>query len=167
MNRHAERESYAQEGHSATIVTGNHGEGAASRVPHEREVYSGGPHSRGDRAAGREPEAPSLSGAMTDFIERNPLLATGAALAVGAAVVMAVYSRQSTGSRIDKRMTRAARSMDRAFSRELKALRQSDMADRLGHFGSTLGDAFSRVDLGPLAERGRLYLDAARRRMGA
>jgi len=104
--------------------------------------------------------------AVIGFVQRNPLLASGAALAVGAAVVMLVNSRRVDSSRIDRRAMRAARSMERTFAKEMRALRHSDVADRVGRFGASLGDAFSRIDLAPLAERGRLYLEAARHRLG-
>ncbi|MGE0513205.1 MAG: hypothetical protein AB7E81_06325 [Hyphomicrobiaceae bacterium] len=148
MQQSAERDRLHDEDHSATLVPARSENGQTGR-------HSG----NGD--------GPSVSEAVVGFIERNPVLAAGAALTVGAAVAMAVHSRRTSNNRIDKRIERAARSMDRAFSREMKALRRSDVADRLGQFGSSLGDAFSRVDLAPLAERGRHYLDVARRRIGA
>ncbi len=103
---------------------------------------------------------------LIGFVQRNPLLASGAALAVGAAAVMLVNSRRVDSSRLDRRAMRAARSMERTFAKEMRALRRSDVADRFGRFGASLGDAFSRIDLAPLAERGRLYLEAARDRLG-
>jgi hypothetical protein len=148
MHQSAERDPQHEEDHSATLVAAHPRNG---QIDHRS----------------RNGEVPSVSQAVVGFIERNPVVAAGAALAVGAAVAMAVHSRKTSNNRIEKRIARAARSMDRTFSREIKALRRSDVADRLSQFGSSLGDAFSRVDLAPLAERGRQYLDVARRRIGA
>lgn len=108
----------------------------------------------------------SVGQSLIGFVQRNPLLASGAALAVGAAAVLLVNSRRVDSSRLDRRAMRAARSMERTFAKEMRALRRSDVADRMGRFGASLGDAFSRIDLAPLAERGRLYLEAARDRLG-
>jgi len=55
--------------------------------------------------------------------------------------------------------------MDRSFTREMRNLRNSDFADRAGRFGSSIGDALSRIDFAPLAERGHMYLDAIASRM--
>ena len=110
--------------------------------------------------------ASSVGQAVVGFVQRNPLLASGAALRVRAAVVVLVDSRRARSNRVDRRAMRAARSIERTFAKEMRALRQSDAADRMGRFGTSLGDAFSRIDLAPLAERGRLYLEAARNRLG-
>jgi len=107
----------------------------------------------------------NLGQSVMNFVQQYPVVASGAALAVGAAVVMAVNARRSDGRRLERRAMRAARSMERTFGREMRALRRSDMADSVGRFGSSLGDAFSRIDLAPLAERGRLYLEAVRNRL--
>ena len=161
MHKSVESEANRSEDYSASVVAANNGDGASEsdevRRPTSREA-----HHRDSPTNGT-----SVPDAVAGFIERNPVIAAGAALAVGAAVVMAVQSRRAASNRIDRRVQRAARSMDRAFSREMKALRRSEMADRLGQFGHSLGDVFSRVDLAPLAERGRAYLDEARRRLGA
>jgi hypothetical protein len=156
MQKGVENESNRSEDHPATLMAVNNGDGA--QASDEVRRRSSASHQNGGQ---------SIPDAVVGFVERNPVVAAGAALAVGAAVVMLVQSRRSASGRIDRRVQRAVRSMDQTFSREMKALRRSDMADRLGQFGNTLGDAFSRIDLSPLAERGREYLDEARRRFRA
>lgn len=160
MHQGAEREAPRSENYAPTLVAANHGDGVPDRDEVRRPPTSASHHAHGH-------DASSVPQAVIGFIERNPVVAAGAALAVGAAFAMAVQSRRAANNRIDRRVQRAVRSMDRTFSREMKALRRSEMADRLGQFGNSLGDVFSRVDLSPLAERGRVYLDAARRRLGA
>lgn len=168
MKERAEREPVGSEEYPATLVAANNADGVPDQDEVRRAPTSAAHHARGREARPTSHDVPSIPQSVVGFIEKNPVVAAGAALAVGAAFAMAVQSRRTANSsRIDRRVQRAVRSMDRTFAREMKALRQSDMADRLGHFGTSLGDAFSRIDLAPLAERGRLYLDAARRRLGA
>jgi hypothetical protein len=165
MHNGVEKEANRSEDYPATFAAANNGDSVrdtndAQRPSAERQT--------GGRVTDDHAKSPSIPDVVVGFVERNPVIAAGAALAVGAAVVMVVQSRRTAASnRIDRRVQRAVRSMDRAFTREMKALRRSDMADRLGQFGNSLGDVFSRVDLAPLAERGRAYLDEARRRFGA
>ena len=97
---------------------------------------------------------------VLDFIQENPVVAAGGAFAVGCAVAMIVRSQKAQAGRLDRRVARLARNMDRRFSREMRNLRTSDFAERAGRFGNSLGDALSRIDLAPLAERGHAYLDA-------
>ncbi|MGE0699822.1 MAG: hypothetical protein AB7O57_12060 [Hyphomicrobiaceae bacterium] len=121
-----------------------------------------------DRSDGGVVDTAKTMGTRTlVFIERHPLVAAGAALAVGAAIAMAMHARSQRrlDSRLDRQAARAMKSMDRSFRREMRSLRHSDFADNLSRFGNSLGEAFSRFDLAPLAERGRDYLEAARRRM--
>ncbi|MGE0766168.1 MAG: hypothetical protein AB7L90_06860 [Hyphomicrobiaceae bacterium] len=157
MHQSADKETHRSQAYPATLVaSSNQGE---SKSEGKRQSTAAADHRN------RE-QTPTISESVAGYIERNPVVAAGAALAVGAAVVMALQSRRAASNRIDRRVQRAVRSMDRSFAREMKALRRSDMADRVSHFGSSLGDVFSRIDLSPLAERGQVYLDAARRRMG-
>lgn len=132
---------------------------------------------RGHESASREARKPDPVGRPTqqstspgqsvlDFIQAHPVVAAGAALAVGAAVVMVVNSRRVDSRRLDRRAMRAAQSMERSFAREMRNLRHSDFADRLGRVGNSFGDAFSRIDLSPLAELGKTYLEAARSKLG-
>jgi hypothetical protein len=165
MHKSVEEEANRTEDYPTTLATANNGDGP--RGTNDERRPSPAAHRMGDREMGDHTKSPSFPDAVVGFVERNPVIAAGAALAVGAAVVMAVQSRRATSNRVDRRVQRAVRSMDRTFTREMKALRHSEMADRLGRFGHSLGDAFSRVDLAPLAERGRAYLDEARRRFGA
>lgn len=117
--------------------------------------------------ANRAPQQPASAGqSVLDFIQAHPVVAAGAALAVGAAVVMVVNSRRGDSSRLDRRAMRAARDIERSFAREMRNLRHSDFADRLGRVGNSFGDAFSRIDLSPLADLGKSYLEAARSRLG-
>ena len=139
--------------------------GSLNRQPrgHEgtaREASKGGP-------AGRPTQQPVSPGqSVLDFIQAHPVVAAGAALAVGAAVVMVVNSRRVDNSRLDRRAMRAAQNMERSFAREMRNLRHSDFADRLGRVGNSFGDAFSRIDLSPLADLGKTYLEAARSKLG-
>jgi hypothetical protein len=153
MHQSAEQQSPHTENHAPPLVAANHDS-------HGQDIEEPRDH-------GGMRKTSSVADTVSGFIERNPLIAAGAALAAGAAVVMAVQSRRSASHRLDRRMHKAMRSLERTFSREMRALERSDMADRLGQLGSSLGNAFSRVDLGPLAERGRFYLDTARKRLGA
>lgn len=141
--------------------------GAAASASASPSATTSEPWKARDSNSGQRMSANSSMGqSLIGFVQRNPLLASGAALAVGAAAVMLVNSRRVDSSRLDRRAMRAARSMERTFAKEMRALRRSDVADRFGRFGASLGDAFSRIDLAPLAERGRLYLEAARDRLG-
>jgi hypothetical protein len=165
MHKSVEKEASRTEDYPATLAAANNGDGL--RDTNDVRSPSSAAHRTGDHDTNDHAKSPSIPDVVVGFVERNPVIAAGAALAVGAAVVMVVQSRRTASNRIDRRVQRAVRSMDRAFTREMKALRRSDMADRLGQFGNSLGDVFSRVDLAPLAERGRAYLDEARRRFGA
>jgi len=165
MHKSVEKEANRTEDYPATLAAANNGDGL--RDTNDVRSPSSAAHRTGDHDTNDHAKSPSIPDVVVGFVERNPVIAAGAALAVGAAVVMVVQSRRTASNRIDRRVQRAVRSMDRAFTREMKALRHSDMADRLGQFGNSLGDVFSRVDLAPLAERGRAYLDEARRRFGA
>jgi len=151
MQQGAENETTRNNGPGTTIVSGNHIGGKTSG------------HQNGNE---RSADVQSVPQVVVGFIERNPVVAAGAALAAGVAVAMLVQSRKSSSNRIDRRVQRAVRSMDKSFTREMRALRHSDLADQVGRYGSSLGDVVSRIDLGPIAERGRVYLDAARRRLG-
>lgn len=112
-------------------------------------------------------QTPSTIGqSVLDFVQAHPVVAAGAALALGAAVVMVVNARRVDSGRLDRRALRAMRGMERSFSREMRALRHSDVADRLGRVGGSFGDAFSRIDLTPLTDLGKTYLEAARNRLG-
>jgi len=169
MNERAERDTYGVTNYASAMGADGPDEKTRDRGQDRRPAPSGArnDHGQAQHSRNTSDDAPTIPQAVVGFIEKNPVVAAGAALAVGAAVAMMVHSRRTSSNRIDRRVQRAVRSMDRTFAREMKSLRNSDMADRLGHFGSSLGDAFSRIDLGPLAERGRFYLDAARRRIGA
>jgi len=167
MRQGAEKDTPATENYAATLVAANNGDGVPDSDEVRRPPTAAAHHASGRRDGTASSNGASISQLVVSFVERHPVVATGAALALGAAVAMAVQASKAGNGRSDRRLQRAARSMDRAFSREMRALRRSDVADRLGAFGSSLGDAFSRVDLSPLAEHGRAYLDAARRRLGA
>jgi len=167
MRQGAEKNTPATENYAATLVAANNGDGVPDSDEVRRPPTSAAHHASGRRGEATPGNGASISQSVVLFVERHPVVAAGAALALGAAVAMAVQASKAGNGRSDRRLQRAVRSMDRAFSREMRALRQSDMADRLGSFGNSLGDAFSRIDLSPLADRGRAYLDAARRRLGA
>lgn len=109
--------------------------------------------------------ATSASQTVLTFIQENPVVAAGGAFAAGAAIAMIVRSQRAQSNRLDRRVARLARKMDQSFSREMRNLRHSDFAERAGRVGSSFGDALSRIDLSPLAERGQAYLDAIAGRM--
>jgi hypothetical protein len=107
----------------------------------------------------------STQASVLKFVQEHPVVAAGGAFVVGAAVVMMVQSRRAQAGRLDRRISRLARNMDRSLSREMRNLRNSEFAERAGRFGSSLGDALSRIDLAPIAERGHAYLEAIASRM--
>lgn len=149
-------------------------EPSSNPTPHreasQSEMQHGGHHAddNGEQAKkhdnGTSPA--SVGNQVITFVEQHPVVAAGAALAVGAAIVMLVNSRRTDRGRLDRRAMQVARNMERSFSREMKALRQSDFADRLGQVGSSFGDAMSRIDLAPLAELGKSYIEAAKAKLG-
>lgn len=107
----------------------------------------------------------SAAQSVLTFVQEHPVVAAGGALAAGAAIAMLVHSRRVQANRLDRRLMRGARDMERKFAREVRALRNSDFADRAGRMTSSLGDVLSRVDFNGLADRGQSYLDALRNRM--
>ncbi|MBS0243009.1 MAG: hypothetical protein JSS20_12595 [Proteobacteria bacterium] len=133
----------------ATLVTGE--------KAHEAEEAT--------RGANGGSEA-SATDKVVAFVEQNPVLSAAAALAVGAAVAMAVGRRRQP-ERIDRQLGRAAKAMQRSFEREMKAVRKSDLGGRIGRMTNSFGDALSNVDLSPLVDQGKAYLEAMRRRVGA
>lgn len=104
----------------------------------------------------------NITGSVIGYIEKNPLIATAAALAVGAAVVMIVKSRTAANNTLDRRAMRVARGMERTFAKEMRAIRNSDLGAQVGQFGQSIGQALGKVDLSALAEMGRNYAEAAR-----
>ncbi len=123
----------------------------------ERSVSAGSPSGAVDEGSVADP--------IIDFIQKNPLLASAAALALGAAIVMAVRSRSAANNTFDRRAMRAARSMEKTIAREFRAARGSNIADQLGKIGESLGSAVGNVDLQKLMDAGRGYVEAARNRI--
>lgn len=165
MNQNAGSQSFQDRARTGAAASATGGTQSSSRASEPWKARQG-EEAREARAREKTKANVSVGQSVLGFVLRNPLLASGAALAVGAAAVMFVSSRRVDSNRIDRRAMRAARSMERTFAKEMRALRHSDAADRVGRFGASIGDAFSRIDLAPLAERGRLYLEAARHRLG-
>lgn len=93
------------------------------------------------------------------------MVAAGGALAAGAAIAMIVHSRRAQASRLDRRLMRNARQMERSIAHEFRKLRNSDLADRASRLTNSLGDALSRVDFNALSDRGQAYLASLRSRL--
>ena len=60
---------------------------------------------------------------------------------------------------------RAARSVEKSISRQLRAAQGSNIADQVAKFGESLGTAVGNVDLQKLMDAGRGYVEAARNRI--
>lgn len=138
-------------------------------VPHTETTTSGQANPEGaspqQDAEHNGVDASSIATSVVGYIEKNPLVATAAALAVGAAVVMVIRSRQVANNGLDRRAMRVARSMERTFAKEMRALRNSDLGVRAGQIGQSVGDAVGKVDLAALVDLGRNYVEAARNRI--
>lgn len=138
-------------------------------VPHTETTTSGQANPEGaspqQDAERNGVDASSIATSVVGYIEKNPLVATAAALAVGAAVVMVIRSRQVANNGLDRRAMRVARSMERTFAKEMRALRNSDLGVRAGQIGQSVGDAVGKIDLAALVDLGRNYVEAARNRI--
>ncbi len=114
---------------------------------------------------GPQQDEASLTASVVTFVERNPVLATAAAFTVGAAIVMALRSRSAANNRLDRKIGRTARAVERSMSRELRAIRESELANRVGAAGGSVASALSSIDLKPFANQALEYLEAMRNKL--
>lgn len=114
---------------------------------------------------GQQQDEASLTSTVVTFVERNPVLATAAAFTVGAAIVMALRSRSAANNRLDRKIGRTARAVERSMSRELRAIRESELANRVGAAGGSVASALSSIDLKPFANQALEYLESMRNKL--
>jgi hypothetical protein len=144
---------------SRAVAPGGSAGASATSAPKQEQQNGPVQHAQ------RRDDVQSAPQSVLTFIQEHPVVAAGGALAAGAAIAMLVHSRQAQANRLDRRLMRRARDMERKLSREVRALRHIDLADRASHMTSSLGDALSRVDFNALTERGQAYFDTLRNRI--